>query len=528
MKLMKIFSPYYLLAITPLLLVACAGDDVKQVDEQSLLSPPALEGDVVKNNNGDTILPDLPNVSLPDEGNITGVMGDEKTLEEHNRSLNAEHNALRKSLLASLKKASNGMNRPLDAENMQILENFSFGDDAALNAPSPPASNDAVTRIEGEGVTAEINGLDVLGQPSFTSVAMLIPLSGAQGKLGESLWNAAQMALFDSQESYLNLIPIDTKGSDEGAIMAAEKAIRNGVDIIIGPLNASASRAIAPLVNNANITVISLSNDSDIASDNIFPMGFDPHAQLYALFHYAKQQGKNNIVIFAPDNDYGKLVVNYANSYANDTSNIRITGHILYNVDSTDFNPYIAELLTKDIYNKLSAAVNLEKTGDSDGVTAKEKLPFNSVLIAALHSKNLRTIAAQLDYLNIAPPDTQLMGLQTWESFSNLHQEPSLQRAWFVSNFTPHLTAFTKRFRENFNKNPFRITSIAYDAVATLNALKAGGYDLSQSTLTTDRGFTGVDGIFRFLKTGYVQRAYSIRQITAGGYITLQDAPQKF
>ena len=47
------------------------------------------------------------------------------------------------------------------------------------------------------------------------------------------------------------LIPKDTKGSPEGARLAAESAIHEGAELIIGPLFAQEVEAAAPVARKA-------------------------------------------------------------------------------------------------------------------------------------------------------------------------------------------------------------------------------------------------------------------------------------
>lgn len=67
-------------------------------------------------------------------------------------------------------------------------------------------------------------------------VGLLVPLTGSSAKLGEVLRNAAMMSLFDISSQRLILQFYDTQGTAEGAREAAELAISQGVELIIGPV----------------------------------------------------------------------------------------------------------------------------------------------------------------------------------------------------------------------------------------------------------------------------------------------------
>jgi len=67
-------------------------------------------------------------------------------------------------------------------------------------------------------------------------VGLLLPLSGANAKLGKAMLNAAQMAVFDFADKRFELLTHDTKGTPSGAVRAATIAIGDGASMILGPL----------------------------------------------------------------------------------------------------------------------------------------------------------------------------------------------------------------------------------------------------------------------------------------------------
>ena len=62
--------------------------------------------------------------------------------------------------------------------------------------------------------------------PRKVKAALLLPLSGKNADLGQSMLKAAQMALFDVGSSNFELSPIDTKSTTAGAVAAAPSTSR--------------------------------------------------------------------------------------------------------------------------------------------------------------------------------------------------------------------------------------------------------------------------------------------------------------
>ncbi len=76
---------------------------------------------------------------------------------------------------------------------------------------------------------------------------------------------------------------------------------------------------------------------------------------------------------------------------------------------------------------------------------------------------------------------------------------------------------------------------MAYDAAALAAVLTRAAYeagrepDFSPRTLTQSSGFSGVDGAFRFLPGGEVQRLLAILTVRqGGGFEVLDPAPSSF
>jgi len=63
-----------------------------------------------------------------------------------------------------------------------------------------------------------------------------VPLSGSGGAIGRWLKNAAEMALEDWGDSDIQLLVENDGGSTSGAERAAQQALDDGAEIILGPL----------------------------------------------------------------------------------------------------------------------------------------------------------------------------------------------------------------------------------------------------------------------------------------------------
>jgi ABC-type branched-subunit amino acid transport system substrate-binding protein len=94
---------------------------------------------------------------------------------------------------------------------------------------------------------------------------------------------------------------------------------------------------------------------------------------------------------------------------------------------------------------------------------------------------------------------------------------------------------FEKNYYRYFKKFPPRISSIAYDAVWAISKiaqnktnLKLTFSDFIENNKNLKNGFDGIDGVFRFLPNGAVQRNLAILQVGNGKFETIDSSLEKF
>jgi hypothetical protein len=75
-----------------------------------------------------------------------------------------------------------------------------------------------------------------------------------------------------------------------------------------------------------------------------------------------------------------------------------------------------------------------------------------------------------------------------------------------------------------------RPATLAYDAVSLVAALvkTQGAARFAEETLTSQSGFAGIDGVFRFRPDGTNQRALAVMRVTSSGAQVIAPAPKAF
>ncbi len=331
---------------------------------------------------------------------------------------------------------------------------------------------------------------------------MLLPLSGPSGTLGQAMLNAAQMALFDLGDDRLELLTRDTRGSAAGATSAAQSAIADGAQLILGPLLSTEVEAVKPIAQGAHVPVIAFSTATQLAGQGTYLMGFMPDQEIARVTAYAHAQGRQRFAVLAPRSAYGDVVVDAVQKAV--TANAATLVRVEY------YDPSI---------NDMASAVR--------GFAA-EGHDFDALFLPEGDGR-LKALAPQLPYFRIDPDEVKFLGTGLWDE-PGLGTEPALESAWYAAPPPASRAAFVKRYQDLYQSAPPRLATLGYDATALAAVLSRGsqGADFSPATLTSPNGFSGIDGIFRLRPDGLVQRGLAVLEVHRGAGTVIDPAPQSF
>ncbi len=386
-------------------------------------------------------------------------------------------------------------------------------DEARFNAPPPPPLRAKVPRI-----------------------ALLLPLSGPHAKLGNSLLNAAQLALFHFAGKNFELLPQDTQGTPEGAADAAALAIGDGASLILGPLFSSSVETVAPPARAAGVKVVTFSNDRRVAGDGGFTLGFLPDEQVEHVVRFAFKRGMRRFAVLAPNNSYGASISAALEAAALDLG-AEITGAEFYDPLADDFSGAVKTIANykERRQNLLDQRKELENRQDEIALQALKRLenlqtlgdlPFDALLVAE-GGKRLQALAALLPYYDIDPKKTRILGTGQWDA-DGIGSEPALVGGWFAAPAKKERQNFIQQYTEMYATAPSRLATLAYDAtaLAAVFVKSDGRFDVSE--ITAPQGFAGRDGIFRFHPEGYAERGLSIHQVGERNTRIILNAPASF
>ena len=336
-------------------------------------------------------------------------------------------------------------------------------------------------------------------------IALLLPLSGRAAPIGQAMQQAAEMALFDSGSKELALSAYDSGDSADTAIEAYRKARIDGAALVLGPLYGTSASALVPLVNQGGMNVVAFSNDEQVARRGVWIMGIAAPPQVRRVVDHAFESGIRRFATFAPQTSYGEQMARTLETYVN-TRGGTVVGREFFDPNGTDI-PIQARQL----------AASAKGDGGKLAVLVPVAPPTLPIALASLATNGLDGRAVQL------------IGTGVWD-FPGVGTETMLRGAWYAAPDPAKRADFERRFVSTYGRPPHRLATLAYDGVGLaghLARLKPGG-DFSAEALTNPSGFSGVDGIFRFLPDGRSERALAVIEIQGDRGVVISPAPSTF
>lgn len=352
------------------------------------------------------------------------------------------------------------------------------------------------------------NAPNVTGSADTVKVAVLLPLggSGTTPAVAKALKQAAELALFDFDNPNVLLVPKDTKGSPDGARIAAQDAVQEGAELIIGPLFAHEVSAVAPVARQAGIPVLAFSSDEKVAGGGVYLLSFVAGRDVPRIVSFAIARGKRNFAVLVPQSAYGRI--------AEEAFAKAVTAGGGQAAVRASFPP-----------------------GDSNGMSGPVRQVANAVksgqrvdaIFLPAGREEIPALAPILGSAGITGGDVQFIGTGQWD-YSNIGGEKALIGGWYPAPDPKGWNGFVQSYTKTYGAAPPRIASLAYDAVSLAVSLSQNppGQRYTMSQLTRATGFAGVDGLFRLLSDGTSERGLAIVEVREGGPRVIDPAPNAF
>lgn len=359
--------------------------------------------------------------------------------------------------------------------------------------PRPPArwSDGSLPRYRDAGLAAPMT--------APVRVALLAPLSGPAAAYGESLVNAAALAVFESRAVRpIEILPRDTAGAEGAAAAAAADVAAQGAAAVI---SASPDRA-ARVAADIGAPLLLLSGDRGSVGAGVFAAGHAPEAAATRIVDYAYRQGVRRIAAMAPETAAGVAALRGMEAAAAARGmQVARSAVAPQGVDPAVF---------ADAYRAVSADVG------ADGAVF---LPFEGPA--------LRAVADAVALSEGVSP--LILGAAGWLA-APAETLMRLEGAVFPGPDPAALQAFEARYIATFGAAPAADAALVYDLTAMAGAASStvSGARLTIFDIAAPAGFRGLEGPFRFRSDGAVERRYAVLGVEGGAVRTVEPAPARF
>ena len=348
------------------------------------------------------------------------------------------------------------------------------------------------------GAISESSNENNLEDSNVLKVGVLLPLSGKFQDIGESFLKAIQLALYDISNKNIKIYPKDSKGNALNTYLSAKEFEEQGIKIVIGPIFYESLERLGE-VNK--ITFISLTNKTKEIPKNTIAFGINIESQIDALKKYFNEIKVSKTILLSPKSEFiyqsesvaKKDVLKFYRTYTYDANAKKITEEIekltRYRERKKDLERRIKILEKSDLYKDKNELKKLEQ------MHTLGKINFDSVVVIDF-GERLKSVLSSFMFSDVSSDEVNFFTVNQWfdETFFN---ENAMQNLHFPSIDYKNFKKFNKKFLNTFNKQPNKVSILAYDALGLIYyCWSSNNFQFKQDQLYTKKGFKGMHGEF--------------------------------
>ena len=297
-------------------------------------------------------------------------------------------------------------------------------------------------------------------------IGLLIPMTGPNKDLGQSIIKATRLAVKDIDSNLIEIIPKDTATKPNQTLKSAFELKEMGVRVVIGPIF---FESIAYLDEMKDMTFLSLTNKTLDLPKNVISAGINSTSQLNTIKKFLQMNNIQRTIFLIPMQDYEFEVKRGIKN-----SKIKIFKNYVYNTEPTKLTSQIEEITNyKNRKQNLEDEINRVKKSISSNKEKKIKqlekrytlggLNFDAVVIADFE-ESLKSVSSSLLYTDVSPKNKYFITLNQWFD-SSLLNEVDMQPLYYPSINKNNFDNYKKKFFKEFNEYPSHLSLLSYDLV---------------------------------------------------------------
>ena len=339
-----------------------------------------------------------------------------------------------------------------------------------------------------------------LANDTKIKIGLLVPLSGENKNLGQSIIKSTRMALNDIGTNKIEIYPKDTGLNPNQTLQAAKELKSIGVKIFIGPVF---FKNLIYLDEIEDVIFLSLTNKITDLPKNVISGGVNSLSQINAIKKFLELNEIKKTIFLTPN-------LNYKNEIetAIKQSKIKISKKYTYDIEPTKLTKQIEKITNYKIrkQNLADEILRIEKSDLDDADKERRvkklkkrytigKVKFDSIIISDF-DESLKSVVTSLLYTDVSPKKKYFITLNQWFDES-LMNEKTIQPIYYPSINKKNLDDFKNKFLKKFKAEPNHLTLLSYDLLGLIYYLSLKS-DLSKPNdlFKNKNSFIGKIGIF--------------------------------
>jgi len=297
-------------------------------------------------------------------------------------------------------------------------------------------------------------------------IGLLIPMTGTNKDLGQSIIKATRLAIKDINSDLIEIIPKDTQSNPNKTLESAFELKKNGIKIVIGPVF---YESLTYLDQIKDITFLSLTNKTLNLPTNVLSAGINSTSQFNTIKKFLKLNKIKKTISLIPIQDFEFEV-----KEGIDESKIKIFKQYSYNTDPTKLTSQIEEITNYTI-RKQNLEDEINRIKNSDYLNKEKRIKkleqrytlggvnFDAIIIADFR-ESLKSVSTSLLYTDVSPKNKYFITLNQWFD-KNLLNESDIQPLYYPSINKKNFDEYKNKFFTAYNENPTHLSLLSYDLI---------------------------------------------------------------
>jgi len=331
-------------------------------------------------------------------------------------------------------------------------------------------------------------------------IGLLIPISGENYELGQSIIKAVRMAMKDINTDKLEIVIKDTKSDPATTLKSANELKLEGINLTIGPVFFESLKYLDEI---EDMIFLSFTNQTIDLPKNVISSGVNSTSQLNTIKKFLEENEIDDTIFLIPKLSYEEELKKSIKK-----SKIKILKTHFYENEPTKLTNQIEEITNYKI-RKQNLEDELYKLENSNEFNKEKKIEqlkmkytlgdvkFNSVIIADFE-ESLKSVTTSLLYTDVSPKNKYFITLNQWFDKS-LINEKDIQPIYYPSINKDNFEKYKLRYQLDFEEEPNHLSLLSYDLIGLVYYLSLkNSFDLSNinKLFKKKNSFKGKIGIF--------------------------------